>query len=202
MEPERALCAGCDRALPRQGVTPCPSSSPLFAISAAAPYAGEIEGWVQRFKYPPPGISGLDAGAACLLGSLLAEAAARAPGPAPEALVPIPLHPARLRTRGFNPAAELAAPLARALGIPHARRLLERVRDTPSQTGLSRRQRRRNVAGAFRVCPGARVPARLWLVDDVTTTGSTLEEAARTLRQAGARHIVGLCVARTPAPDE
>jgi ComF family protein len=200
VDPARALCNGCDRALPRLGPTACPDPSPLAAISAACPYAGEIERWVQRFKYPAPGLAGLDAAAACLLGALLAEAAARAPGPAPEALVPVPLHPARLRARGFNPAAELAAPLARALGLPHARLLLERVRDTPSQTGLSRSQRRRNVAGAFRVRPGAHVPARVWLVDDVATTGSTLEEAARTLRRAGAGHIVGVCVARTPAP--
>jgi len=71
------------------------------------------------------------------------------------------------------------------------------VRDTPSQTGLDRRARARNVAGAFRVRRGARIPSRVWLVDDVVTTGATLREAARALRHAGARRIVAICVART-----
>jgi predicted amidophosphoribosyltransferase len=78
-------------------------------------------------------------------------------------------------------------------------RLLARLRDTPSQTGLSRRARRRNVRGAFRALGPA--PARVWLVDDVVTTGATLWEAARVLRRAGAREVVALCAARTPAPD-
>jgi predicted amidophosphoribosyltransferase len=71
------------------------------------------------------------------------------------------------------------------------------VRDTPSQTGLDRRARARNVAGAFRVRRGARIPPRVWLVDDVVTTGATLAEAARVLRRAGARQVAAICAART-----
>ena len=73
---------------------------------------------------------------------------------------------------------------------------LRRLRDTPSQTGLNRRARQRNVAGAFR-CNG-RVARVVWLVDDVVTTGATLSECARVLRRSGARRVVGLCAARTP----
>jgi len=72
------------------------------------------------------------------------------------------------------------------------------VRDTPSQTGLDRRARRRNVRGAF--APRRQVAPLVWLVDDVVTTGSTLAEAARALRRAGATHVVGVCAAYTPEP--
>jgi ComF family protein len=155
-----------------------------------------VEDYVHRFKYPRPGLLGLDPGPRAVACALVLEAAARAPLDA-ELVVPVPLHPARLRQRGFNPAALLARALARARGVPLAPRALERVRDTPSQTGLHRRARARNVAGAFRVRPGARIPARVWLVDDVVTTGATLREAARALRRAGARRVIALCAART-----
>ena len=112
------------------------------------------------------------------------------------AVVPVPLHPRRLRARGFNPACVLARALARERGIRLDPVALRRVRDTPSQTGLDRRARRRNVRGAF--VARSRVPPRVWLVDDVVTTGSTLGEAARALHRAGARSVVGICAARTP----
>ncbi len=79
-------------------------------------------------------------------------------------------------------------------------RALRRLRDTPSQTGLDRRERRRNVAGAFRC--RRRVARVVWLVDDVVTTGATLSECARVLRRSGARRVVGLCAARTPFARE
>ncbi len=110
--------------------------------------------------------------------------------------MPVANHPRRLRARGFNPASELARAIARPIGARLAVGALERVRDTPTQTGLDRAARRRNVRGAFRA--RAPLPARIWLVDDVVTTGSTLAEAARALRRAGARTVIGLCAARTP----
>jgi ComF family protein len=114
-------------------------------------------------------------------------------------VIPIPLHPRALRRRGFNPAALLARAAARACGVSVDCVALERLRDTASQTGLDRAARRRNVRGAFRARQAP--PARVWLVDDVVTTGATLDEAARALRRAGAGEIFGLCVARTPPPD-
>lgn len=169
---------------------------PLAACLAAAPYAGPVEDFVHRFKYPRPGLLGLDPGPRAVASVLVREAAALAPHSA-EIVVPVPLHPARLRQRGFNPATLLARSLARAHGLALAPRGLERVRDTASQTGLDRRARALNVAGAFRARRGERIPARVWLVDDVVTTGSTLAEAARALRRAGARRVVALCAART-----
>jgi len=212
-----ALCARCNGALPRIEPEACPgcqdarapapgarcvrcaaAPGPLDACCAAVWFEGAAAGFVRRFKYAAPGLAGLDPAAEAVALLLAREAAARMPGPAPLALVPIPLHPARIRSRGFAPAAVLARALARTLGAP-AVGALRRVRDTPSQTGLDRPGRRRNVAGAFapaRPLPGATV----WLVDDVVTTGATLGEAAGALRAAGAARVAAVCIARTPAP--
>jgi len=100
-----------------------------------------------------------------------------------DAVVPIPLHPCKLRERGWNPAALLARPIAAALGVPLRTGLLRRVRETAAQAGLSREARAQNVRGAFRARPAA--PARVLLVDDVRTTGATLLEAAGCLTEAG-----------------
>jgi ComF family protein len=113
--------------------------------------------------------------------------------------VPVPLHAARLRRRGFNLATALARQVAREVGAPVAHGSLARTRDTPSQTGLGRAARRANVRGAFRARPLD--AATVWLVDDVVTTGATLEECARVLRAAGARKVVALCAARTPSRE-
>jgi predicted amidophosphoribosyltransferase len=163
---------------------------------AAVEFQAPVEGWIRRFKYPRAGLAGLDPGASGRVRALALAAAARAPGPPPGLVVPVPNHPRRLRERGFNPASELAAAIAGRAKLRLGAHRLERVRDTPSQTGQGRAARRRNVRGAFRA--RGPVPARIWLVDDVVTTGSTLGEAARALRRAGARAIVGICAARTP----
>lgn len=185
--PGELRCAGCARA-----------RGPLAACVAAALFSGPVADAVHRFKYPARGLAGLDPSAAAGLAALIREAAARAPGPAPERVVPVPLHPRRLRQRGFNPAAELARAVARSRRLRLDPAALRRRVDTVSQTGLDRRQRRRNVRGAFDVRRGWRAPACVWLVDDVVTTGATLAEAARVLRRAGARRVVAVCAARTP----
>jgi predicted amidophosphoribosyltransferase len=134
-----------------------------------------------------------------VLRQLALEAARAAPGPPPACIVPVPLHPRRLRERGF---ALLARWIARERRCRFDAALLRRVRDTPSQTGLGRSKRRANVRGAFAARPGARAPGVVWLVDDVITTGSTLAEAARVLHRAGSRRVVAICVARTPEARE
>jgi ComF family protein len=124
-----------------------------------------------------------------VLGIILKNCLDNAPFEGTE-VVPVPLHPSRHRERGFNQA-EL---LARGLGRPLASNLLRRRKNTPSQTGLSRNQRRRNLSGAFEVrgTPGKTVI----LVDDVYTTGSTVNEIARTLKRAGTMRVEVLTVAR------
>ena len=191
-----ALCPRCDAALPRlrEPLVPAP---PLAACVAAVEFRGAVETWIHRFKYPAPGLAGLDPGALAVARAWIAEAGARAEGP-PDLVVPVPLHPRRLRQRGFNPAGLLARAAARAHRVRVDPTALYRLRDTPSQTGLDRRQRRANLRDAF--AARRRVPARVWLVDDVVTTGATLAEAARALRAAGARRVIGVCAASTPEP--
>jgi ComF family protein len=192
-------CQQAPRAEPLQRCHGCGArATALRACLAGVWFEGEVEGWIRRFKYPPRGLGRFDADATTLARALVREAAARAPVGPPDRVVPIPLHARTLRRRGFNPAALLAREVAHATRAPLACTALQRVRDTPSQTGLDRAARRRNVRGAFRA--RGPQPAHVWLVDDVVTTGATLEEAARTLRRAGARRITALCAARTPAP--
>jgi ComF family protein len=197
LEDDRALCGPCASALvqPARGI---PAPAPLAACVAAVAYAGGAEAWIRRFKYPRAGLAGLDPEAIAVLRRLARDAAARAPGPPPDLVVPVPLHPRRLRARGYNPAALLARAVAREVGAPCDPVALRRIRDTQSQTGLDRRSRRRNVRGAFAARGPGRLPGLVWLVDDVLTTGSTLAEAARALRAGGAERVVGVCAARTP----
>jgi len=102
-------------------------------------------------------------------------------------LVPVPLHPRKRRERGFNQSDLLARVLARAAGLPHPKSLLCRIIDTPSQTALDRTDRRANLKNAFALAPGHDLNPglRYVLVDDVFTSGSTLNSCAAALRRAG-----------------
>jgi len=112
-------------------------------------------------------------------------------------IVPVPLHPLKLREREFNQADRLAAHLSRATAIPLNRKILRRVNPTATQTLLTREQRAANMKGAFGIRPGTRLAGqRLVLVDDVFTTGATTNAAARVLRQAGAAEVCVWTVAR------
>jgi ComF family protein len=216
---DAVLCHACEREVPRIAARVCAlcqeaaaeadgglcfaceaAPFPLAACCAEVWFEGGAATWVKRWKYAAPGLRGLDPAAEAVARALLRGALARMPGPTPDVIVPVPLHPARIRARGFSPAASLAAQASRAAGAPLDARLLARVRDTPSQTGQGAGARRRNVAGCFALAPRARVPGTVWLVDDVVTTGATLGEAARVLRAAGARRVAAVCLARTPAP--
>lgn len=113
-----------------------------------------------------------------------------------DCLLPLPLHPARLRERGFNQSLLLAAPLSRRLGLPLRQRLLRRVVNSAHQSGLSRAQRRSNTNEIFQAGPEAR-GQRILLVDDVMTTGATLRSAAECLLRAGAACVGAAVVGRT-----
>lgn len=124
--------------------------------------------------------------------------------PEADALVPVPLHWTRLFLRRYNQAALLAREVGRLTGLPVHADLLLRGRRTPSQGHLTRNQRHDNVKGAFRVRPSRRGLAegkRLLLVDDVLTTGATVEACARVLLRAGAAAVDVLTVARVMRPE-
>lgn len=122
----------------------------------------------------------------------------RAAGALPEvdAVVPVPLHPRRLAERGYNQAALLSTPIARALGVPLAARALARVDDTPQQVTLDRAARLVNLERAFAARARQRLEgARVLLVDDVRTTGATLDACARALTRGGALDVTSLVLA-------
>lgn len=181
-------CGGClqnSTAAARRGHPP-----PLAAVHAACVYATPIDRLLPRFKFHH------DLAAGRLLAQLMAEAFA--PLSRPAALVPIPLHRARLRGRGYDQALELARPLACALDLPMLDGALLRARPTEPQSRLDAAQRRRNLKGAFAVRAGAALPAHVVLVDDVMTTGATLHAAALALKRAGVARVDAWVCARVP----
>ena len=125
----------------------------------------------------------------------------------PDVVVPVPLHWDRERQRGYNQASLISKPLARKLGLPHKAVLLMRTRPRPDKQVLSLEERWESVRGAFATRPGSQVDnKRVLLVDDVMTTGATLDACARALLESGAKSVLGLTVARAarnplPAPD-
>ncbi len=130
-----------------------------------------------------------------VLGTLLARHMQGQQLPLPDLIVPVPLHPARHRERGFNQSSELARPIAAQLGVAVDERLCARIRTTEDQTSLTAKQRRRNVRRAFALerQPGV---AHVAILDDVLTTGSTANELARTLKRGGVKQVSVWTVAR------
>ena len=114
-----------------------------------------------------------------------------------DAIVPVPLHPRKLRHREFNQAEYLATALGRALKVPVLRRNLRRVKDTTTQTALDAEARARNLRDAFVVRNESAIAGkRLVLLDDVFTTGATMNSCAKALRKSGAKDVIALTVAR------
>ena len=116
---------------------------------------------------------------------------------AADLVVPVPLHRARERERGYNQAGLIAKPLARKLSLPYKAVLLMRTRPRPNKQALSIKERWESVRGAFATRPGSQVDnKRVLLVDDVMTTGATLDACSSALLESGAKSVVGLTVAR------
>lgn len=169
----------------------CQLSPPPFnRARAATEYGGAIASAIQRFKYSK--ILDISPHFTGYLSTVYGQI-----NPV-DLIVPIPLHPRRLRARGFNQSALLAGSLARGARIHWDPTLMLRIRDTPTQTGLSRNQRRDNIKGAFSVRRPKKVAGKsILIVDDVITTGATVQEAALTLRRAGARRVEIIALARS-----
>ena len=114
----------------------------------------------------------------------------------PDYVIAMPLHPAKLRRRGFNQAQLIAAPLAKSLDLPLLNRACHRLRDTPSQTSLPWKERSKNMRGAF-ACDMDLSGKHVALVDDVLTTGASMNALALTVKQRGAREISAWVIARS-----
>ncbi len=183
-----------DEACPGRTCVPCRKKTALWAFLSPFQYEMPlIHTLIKNLKYKNARILGRTA--ALLLARYTPRLYAL---PADEMiLVPIPLHPRRRRRRGFNQAALIAQEYALLTSLPVHTDLLQRIRSTYSQTTLSHEERLANIKGAFRVTkPEHAAGKTILLVDDVKTTGATLEEAARTLRKAGARKVSALTLAR------
>ena len=191
--PPSPCCSVCSHRL--EGNLACPNCAGrtwrLTSVVAASSLTGSVRGLLHRFKY------GRERWLAVSLGGLFVRAM-RDPRIAEvsfDALVPVPLHPVKEREREFNQAGLLAGRLSLELGVP-VRRWLSRTRMTPAQAGSGREERMRNLEGAFRVRGTMPPGTRILLVDDVCTTGSTLDACAAALKEGGALEVFAVVVAR------
>ena len=200
------LCASCAGSLPRIEPPYCNHcGSPLGQgglCRSCSIHRPTIDGIRSLFIFEGTvrkAVHGLKYGelkaAASPLASLLGQFLDRNPIPA-NVIVPVPLHKKRLRSRGYNQSSLLAGPLAETAGLPMREHLLVRKRDTVSQAKTSSAaERRRNVQGAF-IAPHSLDGERVLLIDDVCTTGATMDACATALTAAGARGVWGLTLAR------
>jgi ComF family protein len=197
------LCPACAADLPRPPRQSCPrcalpnasgelcghclAKPPHFdAALAAYRYDFPVDKLIQSFKY----------GHRLALGAYFGrEIAALGAALAADLIMPLPLHDDRLRLRGFNQALELARPLAQARRLPIDTSSCRRVRDTPAQAGLAWHERLGNLRHAF-ACSADLSGSRIILIDDVMTTGASLDECARTLKLHGAVEVSALVLAR------
>lgn len=190
-----AKCAACSQPVAQRSAfcPPCARTvepAPRGLVVAPFAYGGALARAITRFKYEDcPHL-------AHPLGQLLLRSVPELRAVGVARVVPVPLHPVRLAERGYNPPALLARHVAAALNVPLSPLGLRRVRDTPRQAHLDRRLRLANVEGAFQPRQ-AFSGEHVLLVDDVSTTGSTLRVCAAALRGAGAARVTGLVLALT-----
>ena len=208
------LCSGCRNDLP--AIAPCCARCALpLPAALAASGSPNVCGACQRhpppfthchaaFRYQDPlpsMIAGLKfrgrLNVLRLTGLLLAASLRESDVPMPAAIVPVPLHPRRLRKRGYNQALELARIVGRELMLPVDDRCCERVLATRPQAELEQKARRKNLRGAFHATVDMR-DRHVAILDDVVTTGSTVSELARVLNRAGCQRVDVWTVARTP----
>jgi ComF family protein len=207
----RDLCAGCAADLPRllAGCQHC--ALPLVGADicgaclgglpavdsaiAALPYEYPVAQLIQRLKF------GKQRYLARVLAELLLERLQQSSISnvleRPDVLLPVPLHASRLAERGFNQAAEIACRISALTGIRLQPNLIKRIKATPHQARLSRSARLRNLAGAFALSEAVQ-NQHIVIVDDVITTGATINRLATLLKDAGAGRVVVWAVARTP----
>lgn len=200
-----SLCRGCLADLPYLPASRCPvcalpalpgnvcgaclSEPPEYHSTVAAlSYSFPLDALIHALKYRA------NLALAVPLADLLAQAAS--PRLRPDYLVPMPLYPARLRERGFNQALEIAKRVSKLTGIALLPNACRRIRDTPPQASMPWKERARNIRGAF-ACDANLSGRRIAVIDDVMTTGATMNELAKVLRKQKAAEVECWAVART-----
>lgn len=198
-----AWCRPCDAALPYLATPHCPVCA-LPTLNGATcgrclKHAPQFDRTVAVFAYAFPldkMVQALKFNEQLMLVRLLADKLAQRVEIRPDSIVAMPLHPARLRERGFNQSLELARQIARNLGVPLLSHACQRVRNTPPQSALPWKERGRNMRKAF-TCTEDLSGKHVAVVDDVMTSGASVNELAHALRQANAREVSAWVVART-----
>ncbi len=207
-DPQEGICGPCREDLPGRHAARCPGCGNLSPateicgeclaqplrfsrLSVAVSYRFPIDGAIQRLKY------GADLSTVAPLAALLADRVDREPRP--DLTLAMPMAPQRLREGGFNQAQELARALSERLSLKLAPQLCRRTRHTAPQASLPWAERHRNIRGAFE-CETDLAGAHVAVVDDVVTTGATLDELAHVLLARGAAQVWGWVVARTERP--
>ncbi len=151
-------------------------------------YQEPVSFLIQQFKFSRK----LEYG--CLFSSLMAKKLLSLPEK-PDLIIPVPLHSSRLRSRGYNQSWEIARQLSRITGVKASHKFCQRTKKTPLQTGLKASERKRNLRQAFSITANV-IDLHVCIVDDVMTTGSTVEAIAVALKAAGAARVSGMVVAR------
>lgn len=207
---EHGLCADCLQDLPWHDCQQCPQcglpaydnqlcgnciqSPPDFdATRALFRYAFPVSAMLQRYKYGELLILGETFGH--LLAKYIAEKNDK-----PDLIIPMPLHPRRLQERGFNQSLEVARIVSKNLGIPLNHKACERIKLAPPQASLPLKERVMNMKGAF-ACNQTLDGQSIAVIDDVMTTGASLNALAKSLKKAGASSVVCWVIARTLAND-
>jgi ComF family protein len=200
---EGAWCGACDASLPYLTAPHCPvcalptlngatcgrclKRAPQFERTVAVyAYAFPLDKLVQALKFNEQ----------LMLAQQFANTLAQRVLIRPDCIVAMPLHPARLRERGFNQSTEVARQIAHKLDIPLLNHVCQRVRDTPPQSALPWKERSKNIRNAF-TCTENLSGKHVAVVDDVMTSGASLNELALALRRAGAREVSTWVIART-----
>jgi len=197
---QEPVCAHCGVSLPMRGFedassfrcSDCGDSSYfLDKVRAWGDYEGPLRILHHAFKFE--GMEGLRSEIVDRLNKALPTSFWEGV----EALVPVPLSPEKERERGYNPSSLVSLDLTRVVGI-ETKFLINKTRPTPPQMSLPKAKRLQNPQGAYAAAPGVEFPSRIVLVDDVYTTGATLEECAKVLKKAGAQWVGAVVFGRTP----